>query len=260
MIDIDSQTQELLFFLGLSEVEIKLYIAALKLEKSNVQQLAEIADLKRASLYPHLNSLKEKKFIKQQKKLKKSYITAIEPEKILDMYRKKQKEIAETKKELSNAISEIKKLQPKKKTIDKPVIWFHEKEGIKKIYEISLNTKDTILAWSPAESITQSMKEYNTEYVNKRVSKKIKIRSILRDTKIGLSFKEKHNEQLRTAMYLPHKKYRFTNQIKIFDNKVAIMNMKSNKIGIIIENQEFADTMRAIHSICWDYAKRIKKK
>ena len=46
----------------------------------------------------------------------------------------------------------------------------------------------------------------------------------------------------------------FTNEINIYDDKVAIISLKDELIGMIIESIEIANSQRAIFDMCWQFA------
>ena len=53
---------------------------------------------------------------------------------------------------------------------------------------------------------------------------------------------------------IPTEKFNFTNEINIYDDKVAIISFKEELIGMIIESTEIANSQRAIFDMCWDFA------
>ena len=50
----------------------------------------------------------------------------------------------------------------------------------------------------------------------------------------------------------------FSNEINIYDNKVAIISFKDDLIGMIIESSEIADTQRTIFKMVWEFANKFK--
>ena len=45
----------------------------------------------------------------------------------------------------------------------------------------------------------------------------------------------------------------FKVEIQVFDNKTIIINPDDNKLfGVLIENQEIADTIKALHKTFWN--------
>jgi len=55
-------------------------------------------------------------------------------------------------------------------------------------------------------------------------------------------------------------KFDFTNEINIYDDKVAIISFKNELIGMIIESTEIANSQRAIFNMCWQFSKMLETK
>ncbi|KKU45024.1 MAG: hypothetical protein UX62_C0043G0003 [Microgenomates group bacterium GW2011_GWA2_46_7] len=68
-----------------------------------------------------------------------------------------------------------------------------------------------------------------------------------------------NKEELRETIILPRKDFPVSNEINIYQNKVAIMSFGDEKIGIIIESQQIADTQRAIFNLLWKSLKKTQK-
>ena len=67
-----------------------------------------------------------------------------------------------------------------------------------------------------------------------------------------------NKEELRESILLPEKEFPISNEINIYQNKVAILSFGDEKIGIIIESQQIADTQRAIFNLLWKSLKKTQ--
>ena len=65
---------------------------------------------------------------------------------------------------------------------------------------------------------------------------------------------------LREIRLVPSKEFDFTNEIKVYDHKVAILSFdegpraENDMFGVIMESKEVAETQRQIFEMAWRYA------
>jgi hypothetical protein len=90
------------------------------------------------------------------------------------------------------------------------------------------------------------------------VQRKIWLRGIFCSDDTGLTFKKRGVSELREVHLVPKDKFPFKNEINIYDDKVAIISHQ-DEIGVIIQNQNIADTQRAIFNLAFEYAKILEK-
>ncbi len=62
----------------------------------------------------------------------------------------------------------------------------------------------------------------------------------------------------REIRLVPSDQFNFTNEIHIYDDKVAIISFKDELIGMILESIEIANSQRAIFNMCWQFAEVIE--
>ncbi|MEK7086112.1 MAG: hypothetical protein AAB953_03820 [Patescibacteria group bacterium] len=90
--------------------------------------------------------------------------------------------------------------------------------------------------------------------MEKRTKKQIYLRGICpkdKDGELVQSQDKKYNREMRL---IPSAQFDFTNEINIYDDKVAIISFKDELIGMIIESMEIANSQRAIFNMCWQFA------
>ncbi|OGJ78533.1 hypothetical protein A2412_03045 [Candidatus Peribacteria bacterium RIFOXYC1_FULL_58_8] len=65
-------------------------------------------------------------------------------------------------------------------------------------------------------------------------------------------------KRLREIRLVPSKDFDFTNEINIYDSKVAICSFGSadHVFGVIIESVEVAETQKQVFEMAWRYAGR----
>jgi hypothetical protein len=96
------------------------------------------------------------------------------------------------------------------------------------------------------------------------VKRRIRLRGIAPDDATGRRVRGEDRRYLREIRLVPAKKFDFRNEIKIYDNKVAIVSFpagatKDDMFGVIIESREVAETQRQIFEMAWGFAGTKKK-
>lgn len=229
--------------IGLTEKEAKIYLATLKLGNSVVSEIANEAKINRVTAYTIIEKLLKKGLLSQSKKGKTLYFEAIDPEILYET----QKEKLES---LKRSLPDLKKIHKK---ADHPLIrYFEGIEGIKAIYADTLTAQTQILSFANSADIRTHWPEYDNEYVKKRVEKKIFLRGIALDDETGRHVKSEDKKYFRQIKLTRKQNHPFSNEINIYDNKIAYTSFGENPIGTIIENAELANTQRSIFEMLWE--------
>ncbi len=243
------QLQQTLKKIGLEEKEAKVYLAALELGPTSIQNLARKSTVKRSTVYEMIKNLKKMGLISETTKGKRKLMIASEPENI-------KKSIAEKGKLLTQILPQLKSISNIGFT--KPKIMFFEgKEGIKEIYRDTLKAKSKMALWiSPIQDIVETVGEdFLIAYIDERVKQGIWIKSL-----------HVSNKKVPTYKYLDPKTYektlrqvRFTSEdidipdtVAIYDNKVAVMSSKKEGFGFIIESEDYMQTMKTLYEVIWN--------
>ena len=80
------------------------------------------------------------------------------------------------------------------------------------------------------------------------------------DNEIGRWLKEHDSEQNRESLLMDKDKYPLPAEIEAYENKVALMSFKQGDfIGLIIENEDFAITLRSILKYLFDHMRECAK-
>lgn len=239
--------QKILEGIGLEPKEAVVYLACLELDGGSNTQITKRTGLNRITNYEILKRLEKRGVIRAFLKRRIKHFMAVDP-RIIIKQAKEKLALAEA------AMPEF--LAGMNKIIKKPRIYFFEGlDGIKSIYEDSLNSKTEILTFTNPQDIESILgKKYVDRYVYERVRRKITVRGLAPDDPAGKSAQEIGAEVLRKARIFPEAQYKISNEIMIYDNKIAIFSGQ-DEIGLIIENKDLSDTFRNIWKMSWDNAK-----
>jgi HTH-type transcriptional regulator, sugar sensing transcriptional regulator len=230
---------------GLTDKEIKVYLAALKLGSALVQEIAENAGTYRTYTYDVLKSLKEKGLVSHAVKSGKQYFEVAEPEKLLNVLKEKENKI-------NGILPELKNLY--KSVSEKPKIEIYEgKEGLKTMLDDIIRTKKEILVYGSTKKQLDLLKFYFPNFIKRRVEEKIKTKVITENSKEAREINKKNKEKFREVRFLS-KEIEFSTATNIYGDKVAILSLENDIFGIIIENKNIADTQRTIFNMFWKMA------
>ena len=236
---------EILIKLGFSEKEARLYLACLELGAGTVVELSRKSGITRGSAYDVLEEMLDKGYVSKLHKDKHMVFSAVDPELM-------KRRFEDRIRNFELALPELKGMFHKHS--NPKVRYFEGLEGIKRVYEDTLTATTEILNYANSREIRIHWPAYDNEYVKQRIKKQIFLKGIAPDDEYGLKVKKDDRHSLRETRLLPAKDFSFTNEINIYDNKVAITSFHDEFIGIIIESQEIADTQRDIFKMAWAFA------
>ena len=238
---------------GLTDKEVKVYIACLKLGISSVQQISKEAGTYRTYTYEILKSLKEKGLVSYIIRLGKQYFEVSEPDKLINILKEKENKI-------KSILPDLKILYNTQ--FNKPSIeMFEGKEGLKNIMDGLIRTKEEILFYGSTGKQVQALNFYFPNYIKRRVEEKIKIKVLTEQSKENFSLHKEDKKELREMRFLP-KGVDFPTATYIYGNTVAMFSLEKNIISLIIGNEDIAKTHRMIFNMMWDQSinkKGIKK-
>ena len=248
--------KDALIAVGLSKNEAKIYLALLELGKGTVSEITRKANLNRTTGYDVLDGLVAKGLASVSGKEPKQEYIAESPDKIEALLKREVNATEEHLKEIKNILPELKSLH---NVAGRPKVRFYEgKQGLIEVYEDTLTSHETILAYATVDDMHRALPNYFPEYYKRRAEKGVAIRAIIPATEIGKERASKDKEEMRETALIPPDKYYFSPEINIYDDKVMIASWRE-KLGIIIESAEIADAMKKIYELAWAEAKRLDK-
>lgn len=237
--------------LGLSDKEAKVYLSSLELGPSPVQVIAQKAGVNRATTYVMIESLISRGLMSSFEKGKKRYFTAESPDQLMTLLKKEEAEIETKIKQLEDVIPELKMVFS---TADeKPKVRFFEGiEGLNAIRDDVVNSK--------AESIEEvvSLDEYYKIFPPSSKEIREDFRRRTKDIPTKVIYTSKKGKFLSSKdgkverRFIPQEKFSFSTEIVIYGNKVSISVCRGRIVGVILENRDISDSVRAIFNLVWE--------
>ena len=229
----------------MSEKEARLYLACLELGSGTVMEISKKSHISRGSVYDLLEDMLGKGYVSKIDQDKHMLFSAVDPEVLNKKYQERARQFEQSLPELKGLFHKSSK--PK-------VRYFEGIEGIKRVYEDTLSATEVILNYANSREIRLHWPQYDEDYVQKRIQKGIRLKGIAPDDEYGKQVKKEDRKCLRSTRLLSAKEFQFTNEINIYDNKVAITSFEGNMMGIIIESEAIANTQRDIFKMAWAFA------
>ena len=208
--------------------------------------IAKKAEIKRPTAYIILDELMRKGFIDLLPKDNKTHYVVKSPEVLLKNLIEKE-ELTESFVPQLMAMFNDPKERPK-------ITYYEGEDAVKNIYIDSIKENKEILALFGIKEMSDSVgKRFIENYVATRIKKNIKSKVIISLENIEENFLGKDKDELRDTKVVDIKKFPFKAEVMIYGNKVSIMSFnKSDSFGLIIQNDQFSETVRSIFNFMWE--------
>ena len=109
----------------------------------------------------------------------------------------------------------------------------------------------TIYTWGDGELAWNTLEDYYPKYVEKKNKQNIHVKAILVDNARGREFKSLAAKENREVKLISGDMFPMSNEINIYDDKIFMIS-HNDKMGVIIENAEMANTQRSIFELSWN--------
>lgn len=244
--------------LGLTEGEIKVYLALLKLNTSTKRNIAKEAEVSESKVYEIIDRLMKKGLVTSIKKRRGekeiSHFNAVNPILLKDFLRKKREEIDKEEKILDNLLPN---LQARLKSSEKEygAVVYEGYKGIQASLRETLKIINKSDDWIGMGVRSDKPKQYNLLWVNflrERAKKGGKGRIL---------FVDKGTEYYNQLKRLPNTEVRYLkgispSAITVTKNRVMIFNYTDEPSCLTITNKEIADSFKSFFESLWNLGKK----
>jgi HTH-type transcriptional regulator, sugar sensing transcriptional regulator len=242
--------------LGLTEGEIKVYLALLETGRVPITLISIKTKLNRTSLYDVIEGLVKKGLVSFVYEEKKKFYKAAKPQRILEYLEEKKQELSTDEKVLKILVKELSNIKSQKEE-QLNVEIYRGKKGIKTILEdifIECKKGDEVLAFGLGGSnFEKLLGSYYHHYIFKHVNDYgIKFKAIFNeDEKEQPYVKELGKIPLTKAKFV-FKNYQLPTHTRIYGNKVAIVILEGEPTAILIDDKKVADGYRYFFEFLWN--------
>jgi sugar-specific transcriptional regulator TrmB len=245
-----NNTESSLRSLGLTDEEIKIYLALLQYGTQSVAGIARLSKLGRGNCYHYIDKLREKGLISQSQQQKVKHFSAENPKVFIN----REVEKLNLAREVVPTLLAMTSKHPQRPKIE----FFEGKEGIKSIFTRMVQHRHTeIVSFSNFERLARFLPDFLPEHFEQRLQQNIKTRFISPRNPVAEQFRDqffpaKFDERLLETFLIAEETFFFESDISIFGGSIAIMNLSAKEpVGVLIENPELYHTQKAIFDLAW---------
>jgi sugar-specific transcriptional regulator TrmB len=226
--------------IGLSESDVKIYLALLGFGSANVTQLAEASGVHRTNIYSILDKLKEMGLVTEAKEENKLRFKVSDPENLLNY-------IKESEEAIRILIPDLNKIRESvKEKIEVNV--FKGEKGIKSAMKDILRERKEVVGFGMTGQLRHYMPAFAVHWIRDIQKRKIHNRYIyIEKTEIS-----EKNFEVRS---LP-KEFSTPVGTQIYGDKVLITIWEPTYVAIMIKSREVADNYRKYFGLLWKIAKK----
>jgi sugar-specific transcriptional regulator TrmB len=238
--------------LGILGKEAEVYVELLKAKEATVIQISRNTEIKRTSVYYCLDALIKKGVIGMIERDGKKLYFAEDPKNSLNNLIKQQESV------IKELLPQIKDIYGKGSVLPAIKI-YHNLAGIKNIFEDLLSCQEKVGRYYVSDfSVDEMLGEvYLKSFVKKRISLGIKSLSMRSVQYLPEREQEETSaKQLRETRILPAN-LGSCPYMCVYDDKTVVISAKE-KMGFIIESQEFATAQKAIFDMIWGISQSFK--
>ncbi len=248
--------QKLLKDSGFLDKEIAIYLSILELGKGTVAEISRKAGINRSTGYVILDSLTGKGLVSVSGKEPKQEYVAESPEKLGKYMNKEAEKRQNLAKDVGELLPELISLH---KVGDRPSVRFYEGlAGLEYVYNDTLTSTEDIYSTSTYEEMHNALPNYFSTYYERRVKKNIFVRTFVADTPLARVRKANDEKEFRETFLVPQDRFSLPTDIEIYGKKVMLASWRE-KLGVIIESEEIATTLRSVFKLALEEAKRLDK-
>lgn len=231
--------------LGLTGKEAEVYTAILKIKKATVAKLADATGIKRTTIYHCLDDLIAKNLITKAVVDNKKYYFAESPKDSLN-------NLVEDKKRIVEAITPELQVFFGAETFQPEIKIYHNASGIRELFEDVLTSQEKKARYYVSDFGVEEL--LGETFVRSFVKRRIAL-GITSYTLRSARYKPEREEisefkSLREIRYIPEN-ISIKPYMCIYDNKVAFISAKEEKMGFIVYSKDFAEMQKTLFDVLW---------
>jgi len=238
--------------LGLTDKEVKVYLALLEVDGDSVIDLSKKTGINRTTIYPVLEGLSLKGLVSEIKVDKKVMYAAESPERLETYVERRIINLEEQEKRLKDIIPQLK--SQIREGGEKPIIkYFEGKEGIlhanEEFVKSAKNELETMYMIYPKDEVDDL---FDSSDINKfkkiRKTRKIKSQSVF-------TYKKGDYESTDDSkrIKIDWNKYPLSADISIYEDKVKISTLGKKFSTILIKSSDVAETLKSLIKYIHDH-------
>ena len=244
---------------GLTDGEIKVYLALLEIGSSTTGPIVKKSDISRSIIYQILEKLMQKGLVSKIIKEKTNYFQATEPNKILEYIDRREKEVEENRKNVEKLLPEL--LLKQKMSIKSETNMYFGFEGIKTAVSDHLYSKlkkgEEFYCFGVHAFQTEKYHSYWQQDHRRRVKAGIKIKIMFNKDTDKKILENRNSFKDCDARYMPTD-VKTPAWFLTYKDTTTIILQYPTEIAVEIVNQEVTDSFQAYFEEFWKRSKVFK--
>lgn len=248
---------------GLSEKEALLYDIMLAHGAQSAAELEKLSGLKK-NTYALLSALLTKKLAQRIKSSNKIVFRPAPPSVLTEIVDKTTHTLAQTKSTLTAMLPEL--TSTYRISVDKPIVRMYEGQtGLQDVFEDIYGPKqgDNIV-WGCGDIERVNIefpKHLEEKLIPMRMKNKWLAKSIFVNNPAGQNLHARDAEELRDSTLVDGSAYPMPAEIDVYEDKITMISFDRKEfIGLVIQNEAFAQTLRSIFSLAHTLSKKDQSK
>lgn len=244
--------KEALELLGASQNAISFYLTSFRAGKSSIGNIASKAGLDRSSAYLASQQLLELGLLDHDLASRGRLVWAQPPAVVMQRLRLKIRQYRNQQEILEQALPAL--LQEYNDQTAKPVVRvFTGHDGLRQVEEdvLSCANKEILLFSNQAQEKKVFNELDHKDFIKRRIDRGVHIKVLAADTPESHMLKQKDKHVLRTTRIIQGPPP-FSNEIYIYDDKIAMLDFDRDVIGFIVTSKSYGDFMRWVFVQLWD--------
>lgn len=244
--------QQALYSLGVSDLEAQVFVRLLPMKSQPVSAIARQAKLNRVYCYELLSSLERKGFVEMTKRNSVRHFTALTPEKILEMFERREREISDHRSRLRSILPEIMRADESHPVEPRTRI-FEGLEGIKSLFHGFLQAESNLLSISHLDnSFTLSERHELMSWQRAFLSKRRTLRVWHRALLVSADDPETNRCEDRLLETRSCMGPKLEAEILVSGERIAFISTAPRYFGVVIDNGEIARSLATVHEMVWE--------
>ncbi|PIN75734.1 hypothetical protein COV18_02710 [Candidatus Woesearchaeota archaeon CG10_big_fil_rev_8_21_14_0_10_37_12] len=247
--------KHLLRSLGLTDGEVKVYLALIELGESTITAIGRQSKVSKSKLYDILDKLIEKGFVGYFVKNSTKHFSAGDPNRIQDFLEKKKDELNVLQKEAETVIPKLSAMRLSVGT-KKVAELYDGFQGLKTIREELIKTLkkgDELLVLGAPKIANERWEAWFMDFHKRRETRGVGMRIIYNHN--AREYGKKRTKFERTKVrYLPNKLVS-PNFIDVFKDSVFMMFVLKQPFGLVIRDESLAKSFKSYFEILWKVSK-----
>jgi len=234
---------------GLNEMETRVYLSMLSLGETTVMAISRASGVKRSTIYPIIENLRNLGLVFIKDKGFKRVFVAENPARLSSMIDRKKDSLLE----ILPALKSIYSLEGK----DILIKSYEGVEAMKSVYDellTELRNHDEYLVIGDPERWDLHARDYFKKFIKRRLKIDLNARLLLSYSNTAKEY-QKFEDNFKEKVRILPENYRIDSNVVMTKNKIIIHQLDNPAITIVIESKSVISLQKNLFEMLWNFCK-----